>query len=474
MIEYCSSRFRQLGTWAKCFWVVYFVTVCLPLHASNNFLGWVTVGGTYTYMHVALLLLLVFACVRQYSDARLTIANIICVAFVFLQLIALLMSGAGTHDVLWDFGRYLLAILFLILARTRRFGRVDLRFFLYLSLMAAFVNCCINLFMDATRWSVWGLIYFNFDNRTGGGYYNLLVFLIPYALYSLLDEKGGVRLPFFLTFAVIAFVCMLYAKSRSVMLLTLIGCAVVVLVILLDVHSKKFGLHLLEGLFIMALAVAGIYLFLNSDNDVARHIMTATGSLTDNSDTLYTRILTAQYYLQQMMENPLGQGFGAQMMKFYDAGVWDYASVADEIDNAPVTFGYHIGIVGLAVYLVLLLSPFVSIVRTKGAGKGLKVILVTCYGLILVATALLTSQCIHSYPIVAFIWTFIGLNLDGTPLSAEQEFASTETDGLRLNDRRHPSSPGADGSGRPGFAAYGTSRHSAKRSLAADRIRNVS
>lgn len=433
MIEYCATCFRQLGVWAKCFWIVYFVTVSLPLHASNNFLAWVTIGGTYTYMHLILLFLLVIASIRQYWNAKLTPANILCIAFIFFQVVALVQSDSGAHDVLWDFGRYLLAILFLILARTRRFGEVDLRFFLYFSLMAAFVNCCINLIMNVTQWSVWGLLYFNFDKRTGGGYYNLLVFLIPYALYSLLNDRDGVRPSFFFAFVVIAFACMLYAKSRTLILLTVIGCMVAVLVVLFDVRSKNFGPHLLESLFIISLAVVGMYYFLNSDNDVAQHITTATGSLTDNSDTLYTRILTAHYYVQQMIENPFGKGFGAQMMKFYDAGAWDYASVADEIDNAPVTFGYHIGIIGFIVYFFILLSPFFSSIRMKGSDRGVKVVLATSYGLILIATALLTSQCIHNYPIVAFIWTFIGLTLDGTPLSAGRDSASDDADGTELH-----------------------------------------
>ena len=424
MIEYCSNRFKQLGTWAKCFWIVYFITVCLPLHASNNFLAWVTIGGSYTYMHLLLLLLLVGACIRRYGDARLTPSNLLCMVFILFQVIALVGNSSGVHDALSDFGRYLLSILFLILARTKRFGMVNLRFFLYLSAMAMFVNCCINLFMNITRWSVWGLLYFNFDNRTGGGYYNLLVFLVPLALYSLLNERGGVHFPFFFAFAIISFVCMLYAKSRTLMILTLIGCTVVVLVTLLDLRSEKSGLHLLEGIFIIVLTGLGIHIFLYSDNDVARHIMTATGSLTDNSDTLYTRILTAQYYVQQMIEHPLGKGFGAQMMKFSDAGVWDYASVAYEIDNAPLTFGYHAGVFGFIVYILILLSPFVGIIRIKDASKGFKIVVATSYGLILVATALLTSQCIHNYPVVAFIWTFVGLNLDGTSISAGKEFAS--------------------------------------------------
>lgn len=467
MIEYCAARFGQLSIWAKCFWVVYFVTVCLPLHASNNFLSWVSIRGTYTYMHVMLLLLLMFACARRYWNARLTLANVLCTTFIFLQVIAFVMSTAGAHDVLWDFGRYVLAILFLILARTRRFGKVDLRFFLYISLLATFVNCCINLLMDVTQWNVWGLLYFNFDNRTGGGYYNLLVFLIPFALYSLLDERGGVRLPFFLAFSAIAFACMLYAKSRSVMLLTVIGCAVVVLDIMFNVHSKTFGLHLLEGLFIIALAIVGIHAFLNSDYDIARHITTATGSLTDNSDTLFTRILTAQYYMRQMLENPLGKGFGAQMMKFYDAGVWDYASVADEIDNAPVTFGYHVGIIALAVYIILLLSPFVGIARAKGAGKDLKVVLAACYALILVATAILTSQCIHSYSIVAFIWSFIGLTLDETPLSLINEAALDDTEESRLKNRgRFLATKESDVYRYHGVVANGTSLHTTSNCVA--------
>ena len=69
----------------------------------------------------------------------------------------------------------------------------------------------------------------------------------------------------------------------------------------------------------------------------------------------------------------------------------------------------------------------------KGSDRGVKVVLATSYGLILIATALLTSQCIHNYPIVAFIWTFIGLTLDGTPLSAGRDSASDDADGTELH-----------------------------------------
>lgn len=421
MFSYCASKLREMSPWAKCFWAAYFITVALPLHASNNFLSWITIGGSYTYIHIMLLVLLVIACIRSYSSARITLANCLCVVFIFLQCIALFISGAGMRAALSDFGRYLLAILFLVLGRTRRFGKVDLRFFLYLSLIAVFFNCCINVVMNVTQWQVWGLVYFNSDLRTGGGYYNLLVFLIPYALFCLLNDQGKVNLSFFIALVAVAFIGVLYAKSRSTLIVTVIGCLAVLLIDLFNVRSRHFAVHLLEGLVIVAFGFVILSEFISGGSDLAKRFLDMSASLTNNSDTLYTRIITSQYYWDQIQNVPFGQGFGTTMMKLYDLGAWDYQTVAYEIDNAPVTFGYHVGILGLIVYVFMLfVAPIVGVARARDMGNGFKAVLVVCYLMLLFVTGILTSQCIHCYPVVAFVWTFIGLALDKTPFEESE------------------------------------------------------
>jgi len=404
---------------------VYFITVALPLHASNNFLSWITIGGSYTYIHVALLVLLVHACVRSYSNARITLVNCLCVVFILLQGIALLTGGADMRAALSDFGRYLLAVLFLVLSRTRRFGKADLRFFLYLSLIAILFNCCINVVMNVTQWQVWGLVYFNSDLRTGGGYYSLLIFLIPYALFCLLNDQRKVGPIFFMALVTVAFIGVLFAKSRSTLLFTAIGCLAVLLVNLFNVRSRSFASHLLEGFIIAVLGFVFFSVFMSGGSDLAQRFLNTSASLTDNSDTLYTRVITSQYYLNQILNSPLGQGFGASMMKLYNLGAWDYQTLAYEIDNAPITFGYHVGILGLISYIFMLVSPIVGVARVRDAGKDRKIALIICYSMLLFATGILTSQCIHSYPVVAFVWTFIGLTLDKTTFE-ESEAALIE------------------------------------------------
>ena len=420
MLEYCSTCFRRMTPYGKLFWVVLFVTVALPLHASNNFLAWITVRSSYTWIHLVLLGLFFVACLRPLGNGRVNVVNFLCLAFVAVQLLAVLTgfkyNGSGLS---LDLGRYLLAVLFLALARTKRFGEVDLMFFFYMSLMAMLVNCCISVVMNTTKWSIWGLLYFNYDNRNGGGHINLLSFMIPYALHCVLNDGKKVKWSFFIALLVMGFITMLYAKSRTVIMLAAAGCCAVLALNIINVKGRTYGYRFLASVTVLFFGVFLVGAFLGGSSDLADHILSGTGSVTDNSDTLFTRILTSSYYLERIIENPLGCGFGSTMMLFNDVGVWDYKSIGYNIDNAPVTFGYKTGLVGLIVYLLMTLAPFVLLFKSKAVPKNQKFVISICYALVLIATYLMTAQCIHNYPVVAFLWTFIGLMLAGTPYSLE-------------------------------------------------------
>lgn len=421
MLEYCSNCYKGLTTYGKLFWITYFITVSLPLHSSNNFLAWITVRSSYTWIHLLLLGLVMIACLRPLGTGRVNFVNVLCALFVAVQFFALVLGvKSNTDGVFVDFGRFLLALLFLLLARTKRFGEIDLRFFFYLTLMATLVNCCISVVMNTTKWSIWGLMYFNYDNRNGGGYINLLCFMIPYALHCVLNDDKKVKWSFFIALLITGFIAMLYAKSRTVILLAAAGCCAVLALNIINVKGKSYGYRLLASVTVIFFGVFLVGAFLGGSSDLADHILSGTGSVTDNSDTLYTRILTSSYYIGQILDSPFGTGFGSSMMLFNDAGVWDYKSVGYNIDNAPVTFGYKTGVIGLIVYFLITLAPFVSLCKSKQIPKNQKFVISVCYALVLVATYLMTSQCIHNYPVVAFFWTFIGLMFAKTPYCRER------------------------------------------------------
>lgn len=420
MLNYCSSCFGRMTSCGKLFWVVYFITVALPLHASNNFLTWITIRSSYTWVHLVLLGLFFVACLRPLGTGKVSAVNLLCLAFVAVQLPAVLFGFKYIDDGLFfDLGRYLLAVLFLVLARTKRFGEVDLRFFFYMSLMATLINCCISVVMNTTKWSIWGLLYFNYDNRNGGGYINLLSFMIPYALHCVLNGGKNVKWSFFIALLVTGFITMLYAKSRAAIMLAAAGCCVVLVLNTINVKGRTYGYRFLTSVTVFFFGVYLAGAFLGGGSDLADHILSGTNSFTDNSDTLFTRIVTSSYYLARIIENPLGYGFGSTMGLFNDAGVWDYGSIGYNIDNAPVTFGYKTGLVGLIVYLLVSLAPFVLLFKSKTVPKNQKFTISVCYALVLISTYLMTAQCIHNYPVVAFFWTFIGLMFAGTPYCLE-------------------------------------------------------
>ncbi|WP_322354174.1 O-antigen ligase family protein [Paratractidigestivibacter sp.] len=425
---------------------MYFATVSLPLHSSNNFLAWITIGGSYTIVHVVLLTLVAVACIRSLGNGRVNWANAFCVVFVFGHLMALMMGvrAYGLHQALLDFGRYLLAILFLVGARTRRFGKADLQFFLYLSMMAMFVNCCINVVMDVTGWSVWGLQAFFSENRLGGGYFSLVAFFIPYALYCVLNDDECVKLWFFAAFLAVAFVGLLYAKSRTPLLLMTVGCIVALAVNILNVRGRNYGLRLVATIALGWIGIAFVGTFLSSSSDLAqRMLMIGSGSsLMSTSGSLLNRLITWQYYWGRILANPMGYGYGAQMIGFSNSGDMVLDAMSFEVDSALHTVGYHGGLFGMALYVILVGSPFVALIRSRGMGKARKAVLMACYALLLFGVFLMTSQCIHNYPVVAFVWTFIGLTLDMTPFCETADEApptDTRREGLRATAQGHRS-----------------------------------
>jgi hypothetical protein len=312
-----------------------------------------------------------------------------------------------TRSVLGDGGMYLLAFCILFCLCSTNVKGKSLPEFLDFLYKATFFSCAMSMLMYLTRdLSVWGIISYN-SGRYFGGYLSLLIFTVPYVLYRYLCLKN-IKILHMIVYYILAFSCLALAQSRTAFFAIGLGFVSVLTVSIYKIKSKT----LKKVLVMMVLVVLAVVIFLNSNLDVVGRLLST--NLRDRGETTFARVYLYQYYIPEILKDPIGKGFGETMyfvsrsMKLQgDTGTY-------VVDCAYITAGYKGGWILLLVYILASLIPLIKTMKAYFKTNDWLYMLFAVFWLLYIfTTALITGQIIHTIATLTLFWVIVALSMKG-------------------------------------------------------------
>jgi len=332
--------------------------------------------------------------------------NPIVTIFLFSIAIGVLMGLKNVNqisNVFGDGGMYLLALMVLVCASSKRVRQISINEFLLLTYKASSIMLFVCLIMYLTRsLSFWKMISFN-GGRYFGGFLSILIITLPYGVYNHIHLRN-IRLWSLAIHVLLGFFCMIIAQSRATIIASVLG-----VIFVLYFGSRKISVkNIIQIIILSTIAILGLSFLMRSSFDVIGRILSTDFS--NRSETLYARLYLYQYYISQISSNPLGKGFGSimyfltpQLSLMTDTGTYT-------IDAALMAAGYKGGWLMCFVYAFSMITEIVVMVKLfrKTHDKVYLVMLVSQV-LFIASTGLITGQIIHTYTPLVYFWTFMGL-----------------------------------------------------------------
>lgn len=166
------------------FWIIFFVMIALPLHASNKLISYLSITGMVSIFHVLLGGMLIYAFAVAIKSHKISIGkSSILIYLLGLALIGTFVNGIKNHpaninNVIGDFTMYFLSYSILCITNSRIFKNVDLRWFLKATFYAMTICLTINVLMYVTSgFSFWGYQNLMVEDLVGG------MFLLSLSLF---------------------------------------------------------------------------------------------------------------------------------------------------------------------------------------------------------------------------------------------------------------------------------------------------
>lgn len=398
-------RIKKNGTWTNTiFWFLYFIMIALPLHASNSLLSYLSITGSVSIFHILIGALWIIVVAENFSH-RLKPSSFLYMlflaSFIYVMIRGFLDSRHVFNNVIGDGVMYFLSIAILGILGSDIIKLRSLDELFCMTFRAMTVNLFLNTLMYATSFlSFWGVTAFN-GGRLGGGYYSLLVVTVVYGLYDYLYVHK-IKIWHLMLHIGLAVFCSILAQSRTHVILTVIGCAVLVL---LKKNSKR---AFKRAAVILCVGFVGVMLFLNSDNPLVERILRM--DITSNTETTASRVITWKYYWNLIKDDPWGTGFGEIVYFINPSMTIAKATATYYIDNAIALVLHKGGWVFGFVYLYYVLKALVLLVKNFFADSNKTFVLmsVMLFAMLIFSIFVMTSQVIHTYATNVFMWTWIG------------------------------------------------------------------
>lgn len=399
---------RKLGV-NEVFWILYFLMIALPLHASNKILTYLSVTGMISIFHILLGCMFIWLCCRMLMKERKVISkkNLWMILFAILLFesvcIGVKDSSHVFNNVIGDGIMYFMSFAILWIVRSKYFRPVEIRWFLKWTFKAMTVNLFINVLMYLTQsLSFWGLQSYN-GGRFGGGYLSLLVVTIIYGVYDYLYEKN-ISTWHLAIHVFLAIVCSMLAQSRTHVILCFLGC-----LLLFVPMGRRLSKKYFVRLIILALIGGiGVYSILNGNSELVQRILNM--DVTSNTETTASRLITWIYYWRLIRKAPFGTGFGEIMYFINPSMTIARATSTYYVDNALAVVLYKCGwSCGILYFLFIIITPVRLFTNWKKKFDKVFLLFVIIFLMLILSTMILTSQVIHTYAVNVFIWTTVAL-----------------------------------------------------------------
>ena len=400
------------------FWIIFFVMIALPLHASNRLISYLSITGMVSIFHVLLGGMLIYAFAAAIKSHRISIAKNSLLIYIFgVSLIVTLIRGIENHpgninNVIGDFSMYFLSYAILSIINSRLFESVDLRWFLRITFYAMTICLTINVLMYATSgFSFWGVSAFN-GGRFGGGYVSLIVVTVLYGLYDFLYEKT-ISTKIFIYHIVFAIISSLLAQSRTHIILCAVGCVL----LLIPFWGKLSSKTLFKVAIVLAVVTVGSAIFLSGNSELVQRLLNM--DITSKTETTASRVTTWIFYWNRIKQNLTGTGFGEIMYFINPSMTYALDTATYYVDCSFAVILYKGGwIFGLLYFLFVFRSVYINFILSKKTKDKLYTFTGVLLLMLVVSTMLMTAQVIHTYAINTFVWTLIGITNKWEKMSA--------------------------------------------------------
>jgi len=391
------------------FWIIFFVMIALPLHASNRLISYLSITGMVSIFHVLLGGMLIYAFAAAIKSHRISIAKNSLLIYIFgVSLIVTLIRGIENHpgninNVIGDFSMYFLPYAILSIINSRLFESVDLRWFLRITFYAMTICLTINVLMCATSgFSFWGVSTFN-GGRFGGGYISLIVVTVLYGLYDFLYEKT-ISTKMFIYHIVLAIISSLLAQSRTHIILCAAGC----ILLLIPIWKKISSTTVFKVSIVLVVVVIGSMVFLSGNSELVQRLLNM--DITSNTETTASRIITWTFYWNCIKQNPVGTGFGEIMYAINPSMTYAINTASYYVDNALAVVLYKGGwLFGFMYFLPIIRVICLNLFISRKYKDSLYLLTSLVLAMLIISTMLMTSQAIHTYAINVFVWTLVGI-----------------------------------------------------------------
>lgn len=393
----------------RLFWIVYFLMIALPLHASNKILSYLSITGMVSIFHIIIAMMLIWIICDKLVGGKIAIYKrngmllLLSACMISAFVVGIKNPSHVFSNVIGDGIMYFLSIAIVWIVKSDRFQDVDIRWFLNYTFKALTVNLAISTLMYLTRsFSFWGIGSYN-GGRFFGGYLSLIVVTVIYGVYDYLYVKS-IPQSMLVVHIILAVICSVLAQSRTHVILSFIGC--LLLFIPMDrLVSKKYFARICV---IAVVGIIGVMALLNGNSELVQRIINM--DVSSNTETTASRVITWTYYWRLIKKTPFGVGFG-EILYFINPSMTIAKDTATYyVDNAFAVVLYKCGWLGGIFYFgYVLITPIRMLLIWRKTHMKEFLLLTMIFGMLILSVMVLTSQVIHTYAVNAFIWTTIAL-----------------------------------------------------------------
>ncbi|MRB11729.1 hypothetical protein BK710_23350 [Bacillus thuringiensis serovar sumiyoshiensis] len=397
-----------------------FSYIALPANSYiDNLLKVVLFGiNSRTIIGVFILILISVSIVRN-GNLNLTTSDILfCFTIIFLAIYGWMGYKANNIFLKEDVKVFFNLILVYLILRATLFTSISIKEIIKCIAISSLVYSVIVIYIyifkqDALPYIYGEKLYFWWGRRVNFTNSSIFILSVPIAIYYIYHNKDK-----YLYYVVLMLNlgATFLSQTRTLIFLVLINMAFCMLYFMyLKLRDNKVTLISVSKVCFSIMFIMIFCMLLNVESMLEKNslLKDLQGRFSSETETLDVRTISNDAALEEIKNNVLGYGLGKELILYNDN--YTISSVGTFIDNAFVTIGMKLGIIGISVMSLILFFLWVNIlrlyIRTKSTIYLMMIVIYPCF---IVMTAVMNAQIIYS-PVssLVFVLLFIVFNQRG-------------------------------------------------------------
>lgn len=397
------------------FWITMFITFSLPIAAGNifdNIISILKIGsGSINLIEINILILAGITLISNSSKNknRILFQDILFFFILFIYIIYAFIGIRKNLKVISEIKMILVPmLLYYVLRNNHNLKKISFNKFIYFLICFVSINLGINLIMYFTQSSkIWGYTINNLG-YFGGNYFSYLIFIVPMCVYVLYTGNIKIKKIILLFTLVTSIFFVVQNESRALFIMALL-CTIIVIFFCFNSKESKFGNKKKMFLFFIMFSTFIFFLIYmyNTDAKVINKLLTM--DLYSVNDSLGTRLYTWNYQVDEIKQNPFGEGLGYELF-----GINRYGNIVSVsnlyVDSYILTMARKIGIVGLAILCLFFLIPVFTLFKLyKDNREKIYILALLTYVCMIIMGTAVSSQLYHGRVVYTYCWCIIAI-----------------------------------------------------------------